>query len=50
MTPHYISAATLRRLLHAWVLGNPGLVALSDATRSRDSRVSHRHILGGVAA
>lgn len=41
MSHHYISFATLRRLLHAWAMGNPGLVALSDSTRSRDSRVGH---------
>lgn len=40
MTPHYISRITLRNILRAHMRGNCGLVALSEATRARDSLVT----------
>ncbi len=40
MPAHYISATTLRNILRAYRRGNFGLVALSEATRSRDSLVT----------
>lgn len=40
MTPHYISAVTLRNILRAYRRGNFGLVALSEATRAHDSVVT----------
>ena len=40
MTAHYISAITIRNILRAYRRGRIGLVALSEATRARDSLVT----------